>query len=189
MLHSVHWNDCHGDVGPPRKRQGLATVCHEFKALRWGDWIAILGAYLPHTARSWAQRGAEAMMTQTSNRLFDELARLMNDAVGVASGARREFDTLVRTQADRVLRELDLVQREEFEAVKEMASLAREENEVLRSRLAGLEARLARAEAPPVTPAAAGAAAQSAAPTAPESTPTDEPRAAPSVAAGNQQTS
>ena len=64
-------------------------------------------------------------MTQTSNRLFDELARLMNDAVGVASGARREFDTLVRTQADRVLRELDLVQREEFEAVKEMARLAR----------------------------------------------------------------
>jgi BMFP domain-containing protein YqiC len=92
-------------------------------------------------------------MTQTSNRFFDEIARLMNDAAGVASGVRREFDTLVRTQADRVLRELDLVQREEFEAVKEMARMAREENEVLHSRLAMLEARLVPAEAPPVTPA------------------------------------
>ena len=53
-------------------------------------------------------------MTQTSNRFFDEIARLMNDAAGVASGVRREFDALVRSQADRVLRELDLVQREEF---------------------------------------------------------------------------
>ena len=82
-------------------------------------------------------------MTQTSNRFFDEIARLMNDAAGVASGVRREFDTLVRSQADRVLRELDLVQREEFEAVKEMARLAREENEALQARLAALEARLA----------------------------------------------
>ena len=82
-------------------------------------------------------------MTQTSNRFFDEIARLMNDAAGVASGVRREFDALVRSQADRVLRELDLVQREEFEAVKEMARLAREENEALQARLAALEARLA----------------------------------------------
>ena len=68
-------------------------------------------------------------MTQTSNRLFDEMARLMNDAAGVAQGVRREFDTLFRTQAERILRDLDVVQREEFEAVKEMARLAREENE------------------------------------------------------------
>ncbi len=82
-------------------------------------------------------------MTQTSNRFFDEIARLMNDAAGVASGVRREFDTLFRSQADRVLRELDLVQREEFEAVKEMARLAREENEALQARIAALEAKLA----------------------------------------------
>ena len=82
-------------------------------------------------------------MTQTQNRFFDEVARLMNDAAGVASGVRREFDTLVRTQADRVLRDLDLVKREEFEAVKEMARLAREENEALHARIAALEARLA----------------------------------------------
>ncbi len=70
-------------------------------------------------------------MTQTSNRFFDEMARLMNDAAGVAQGVRREFDTLMRNQAERMLRDLDVVKREEFEAVKEMARLAREENEAL----------------------------------------------------------
>ena len=82
-------------------------------------------------------------MTQTSNRFFDEMARLMNDAAGVASGVRREFDTLFRTQAERVLRELDVVQREEFEAAKEMARIAREENEALKARIDALEAKLA----------------------------------------------
>ena len=73
-------------------------------------------------------------MTQTSNRFFDEMARLMNDAAGVAQGVRREFDTLLRNQAERMLRDLDVVKREEFEAVKEMARLAREENEALAAR-------------------------------------------------------
>jgi hypothetical protein len=78
-------------------------------------------------------------MTQTSTRFFDEMARLMNDAAGVATGVRREFDTLFRSQAERILRDLDVVQREEFEAVKEMARLAREENEALKARIAALE--------------------------------------------------
>ena len=81
-------------------------------------------------------------MTQTSNRVFDEMARLMNDAAGVATGVRREFDTLFKSQAERILRDLDVVKREEFEAVKEMARLAREENEALKARIAALEARL-----------------------------------------------
>ena len=81
-------------------------------------------------------------MTQTSNRFFDEVARLMNDAAGVASGVRREFDTMFRNQAERWLRDLDLVKREEFEAVKDMARLAREENEALKARIAALEAKL-----------------------------------------------
>jgi BMFP domain-containing protein YqiC len=80
-------------------------------------------------------------MTQTSNRFFDEVARLMNDAAGVATGVRREFDTMFRTQAERILNELDVVRREEFEAVKEMARLAREENEALKARIAALEAK------------------------------------------------
>jgi hypothetical protein len=91
----------------------------------------------------------EKAMTQTSNRFFDEIARLMNDAAGVASGVRREFDTLFRAQAERMLRDLDLVQREEFDAVKEMARLAREENEALRARISALEARLAGGGPPP----------------------------------------
>jgi BMFP domain-containing protein YqiC len=92
------------------------------------------------------------MMAQTSNRFFDEVARLMNDAAGVAGGVRREVDTVMRTQAERILRDLDVVQREEFEAVKEMAQLAREENEALKARIEALEATL-RA---PSGPAASG---------------------------------
>ena len=81
-------------------------------------------------------------MTQTTNRSFDDLARLMTDATGVAQGLRREVETVVRTQAERFLNDMDLVQREEFDAVKEMARLAREENEALLKRIAVLEEKL-----------------------------------------------
>jgi BMFP domain-containing protein YqiC len=81
-------------------------------------------------------------MTQTSNRFFDEIARLMNDAAGVAQGVRREFETLMRSQGEKVLREMDVVRREEFEAVQEMARLAREENDALKARVAAIEAKL-----------------------------------------------
>ncbi len=84
-------------------------------------------------------------MTQTTSRFLDEIARLMNDAAGVAQGVRREFDTLFRSQAERILRDLDVVKREEFEAVKDMAALAREENDALKARIASLETKLARA--------------------------------------------
>jgi BMFP domain-containing protein YqiC len=92
-------------------------------------------------------------MTQTSSRIFDEMARLMNDAAGVAQGVRREFDTLFKTQAERILRDLDVVSREEFEAVKEMARIAREENEALKARLDALEGKT-RPSRPPDPPAA-----------------------------------
>jgi BMFP domain-containing protein YqiC len=82
-------------------------------------------------------------MTQTSNRLFDELARLMTDAANVAQGVRREASTAFRSQADRLITDLDLVRREDFDAVKEMASRARAENERLAERVAALEAELA----------------------------------------------
>ena len=81
-------------------------------------------------------------MTQTSNRLLDEFAKLMTDAAGVAQGMRREVETAVRSQAERFLGEMDIVQREEFEAVRDMAVRAREENEALRLRIQTLEARL-----------------------------------------------
>ena len=82
-------------------------------------------------------------MPQTRAPIFDDIARLMTDAMGVAQGARREVDAIVRTQAERMMAGMDVVRREEFEAVREMAILAREENERLAARLAELEARLA----------------------------------------------
>jgi BMFP domain-containing protein YqiC len=96
------------------------------------------------SAASIRRSGSEAVMVQTTNRFFDEVARLMNDAAGVAQGVRREFETLFRSQAERFLRDLDVVKREEFEAVKDMARLAREENEALKARIAALEATLAK---------------------------------------------
>ncbi len=88
-------------------------------------------------------------MTQTSNRFFDEIGRLMNDAAGAAQGVKREVDAVVRTQAEKILRDLDIVKREEFEAVKEMARLAREENEALKVRIGVLEAKLGVSQSPP----------------------------------------
>ena len=82
-------------------------------------------------------------MTQSNNPFLDELAKLMTDAAGAAQGMRREVETLMKAQGERLLRDLDLVQREEFEAVKEMAANAREENERLSSRIAALESELA----------------------------------------------
>jgi len=86
-------------------------------------------------------------MTQTSNRFLDELARLMTDAAGAAQGMRRDFETMMKAQGERILRDMDVVQREEFEAVKEMAAKAREETERLAARVAALEAELAELKA------------------------------------------
>ena len=93
-------------------------------------------------------------MVQTTNRFFDEVARLMNDAAGAAQGMRREVETLFRNQAERILRDLDVVKREDFEAVKDMARLAREENEALKTRVAALEAALGKTSAPGATSSA-----------------------------------
>jgi len=78
-------------------------------------------------------------MTTASTRVFDELAKIMTNAAGAAQGARREIDTLIKTQIERVLNDLEVVKREEFEAVKEMAVKARQENDVLAARIAELE--------------------------------------------------
>ena len=86
-------------------------------------------------------------MTQTTGRFFDELGKLMTDAAGAAQGVRKEVESVVRAQAENILRELDIVQREEFEAVKAMAQKAREENEQLKQRVALLEEVLEELEA------------------------------------------
>ena len=98
----------------------------------------------PNMAAATAQAAVQASKSETfpmttSNRLLDDMARLMTDAAGAAQGVRREVETVMKTQAQRILAEMDVVTREEFEAVREMAIMAREENEKLAARIAVLE--------------------------------------------------
>jgi BMFP domain-containing protein YqiC len=86
-------------------------------------------------------------MTQTTGRFFDEIGKLITDAAGAADGVRKELEGIVRAQAERVLRDLDVVQREEFEAVKAMVQKAREENDRLKERILQLETALAERKA------------------------------------------
>jgi BMFP domain-containing protein YqiC len=80
---------------------------------------------------------------QTQNRFFDDLARIAAGAMGTLSGMRSEVETRIREQLERVLAGMDLVSRDEFEAVKAMAAKARSEQEDLQKRVAGLESQLA----------------------------------------------
>ncbi|RUO99485.1 accessory factor UbiK family protein [Hyphomicrobium sp.] len=82
-------------------------------------------------------------MTQTTNRLFDDFAKLMTDAAGAADGFKKETEALFRGQAEKFLRDMNVVTREDFEAVREMAQKARLENEALSLRVAQLEAQIA----------------------------------------------
>ncbi len=81
--------------------------------------------------------------------MLDEFARMMTDAAGAAQGVRREMETVFRTQGERFINQMDLVQREEFEVVREMAAKARMENEALKKRIADLEAKLGTGEVKP----------------------------------------
>src|SRR5437764_11775690 len=80
---------------------------------------------------------------QSQNRFFDDLARVASGAVGAISGVRGEIEARLRDQLERVLAGMDLVSREEFEAVKAMAAKARAEQESLLRRIEMLEAHLA----------------------------------------------
>jgi BMFP domain-containing protein YqiC len=80
---------------------------------------------------------------QTRSTILDDLSKLMTNAAGVAQGVRDEAETLMRSRLERFLTDSNLVTREEFDAVRDMAQKAREENEALSARLAALEARLA----------------------------------------------
>ncbi|MFI5011971.1 MAG: accessory factor UbiK family protein [Hyphomicrobiales bacterium] len=80
-------------------------------------------------------------MPESQNRFLDDLARLMQNAAGMAEGARREVEDFFKGRMERLLAGMDLVAREEFEAVREMAVRAREENERLSARIAALEAK------------------------------------------------
>jgi len=81
-------------------------------------------------------------MTQSSNRIFDELARFATDAAGAAQGVRREVESVVRSQFERLIKDMDVATREEVEVLREMVVAAREENERLDARVKELEAKL-----------------------------------------------
>jgi BMFP domain-containing protein YqiC len=81
-------------------------------------------------------------MNTTSSKFFDELAKLMTNAAGAAQGVRKELDSLIQSQVERVLNNLNVVKREEFDVVRDMAEKARAENERLEKRIADLETRL-----------------------------------------------
>lgn len=77
---------------------------------------------------------------QTQSPFFDELAKIMTEAAGAADGVRREAETVFRSQLQRLAADFEFVTREEFEAVRDMARAAREENEALKARIEALEA-------------------------------------------------
>lgn len=91
---------------------------------------------------------------QTQNRFFDDVARLASGAIGTLAGLRQEIEARVRDQVERMLRNMDLVTREEFEAVRAMAARARAEQEELAARLDALEAEI-RGKAPAKPPGGA----------------------------------
>ncbi|RJG44220.1 MULTISPECIES: accessory factor UbiK family protein [unclassified Mesorhizobium] len=95
-------------------------------------------------------------MSTGPNRILDEFAKLVTDAAGAAQGVRREVETAFKGQAERILNSMDVVQREEFEALREMTLKLRAENEKLTGRVAELEAKLAK------TPGQSQAAAEEA---------------------------
>ncbi len=81
-------------------------------------------------------------MPQTRGQFFDDISRLFTDAAGLADSARREVETLARAQFERVLASMNVVSREEFEAVREMAARARDQNDKLEARIKELESKL-----------------------------------------------
>lgn len=87
-------------------------------------------------------------MTQTTNPFLDQMAKFMTEAAGAAQGVRQEAETFFRSQAEKVLNDLHVVKREEFEALKTMAAKALEENERLAKRVGELEAALAARQSP-----------------------------------------
>jgi hypothetical protein len=89
---------------------------------------------------------------QTENRFFDDMARVASGALSGFTGLRQEIEARLREQVERMLRDMDLVTREEFEAVKAVAQTARAEQERLAVRVAKLEAALAAARAETVSP-------------------------------------
>lgn len=79
---------------------------------------------------------------QSPNRLFDDVARLFTDAAGAAQGVRREAETLIKGQAERLIRDMDVATREEVDVLRDLVAVLRSQNDALHARVTALEARL-----------------------------------------------
>jgi BMFP domain-containing protein YqiC len=108
-----------------------------------GPHVLLPPLYKPALAGNGRQGPETKTMSTGANRILDDFAKLMTDAAGAAQGVRKEMETVFRAQGERLLNSMDIVKREEFEAVREMALKARDENDALLARIAALEARLA----------------------------------------------
>jgi len=109
-------------------RHVVASSCKSrFRLTKSGGWRMI------------AQEIGELKMTQYDNRLLDDVAKLFTSAAGAAQGLRQEIEAIVKGQAERLIADLDLVSRDEFDAVQAMAARAREENDALKARIEALE--------------------------------------------------
>lgn len=102
-------------------------------------------AGLKHFAAS-GGLGKGYLMSNATGKVLDELAKLVTDAAGAAQGVRREVETAMRSQGEKLLNTLDVVQREDFEAMREMAVKTRTENSALTVKIAELEERIAKIE-------------------------------------------
>lgn len=99
-------------------------------------------------------------MSNGPNRILDEFAKLLTDTAGAAQGVRREVETAFKAQAEKLLNSMDVVQREEFEAARDMAVKARAENKALAAKVAGLEAKIAELTGGKADEAASGTASK-----------------------------
>lgn len=77
----------------------------------------------------------------TTSRIFDDIGRLMNDAAGLADGVRREVETAVKAQAERFVADMDLVKRDDFDALRELVQAQGEEISQLRREIVALRAK------------------------------------------------
>ncbi len=89
---------------------------------------------------------------QTSNRLFDDVARLFTDAAGAAQGVRREAETLFRAQFERLIRDMDIATREEVDVLRDLVTALRSQNDALSARVTALEAKLGPGQGAGVAP-------------------------------------
>lgn len=94
-------------------------------------------------------QGSKDGMGRGSNRLFDDVARLVTDAAGAAQGVKREAETVFKAQIERLIRDMDIASREEVDVLRDLVSALRTQNDALAARVSALEGRLGTQEPPP----------------------------------------